>query len=159
MEGKRPKRLCQACRTRLQQTAHAALKLGAAADAPPPPICFQCYREELKRQTALKAAGELDTASEQRFQSALPFEPVDQPRLAALKAGRAIVRMASQSSDGRFVDRRRQAQIAARHALQTIDAGLRQQTSRVAHDRVFAAAVHAAELQLPESWLPFVCAR
>jgi hypothetical protein len=25
--------------------------------------------------------------------------------------------------------------------------------------RVFAAAVHAAELQLPESWLPFVVAR
>jgi hypothetical protein len=36
-------------------------------------------------------------------------------------------------------------------------AGLRQrQVPSEVRERVMAAAVHAAELQLPESWLPFV---
>jgi hypothetical protein len=69
---------------------------------------------------------------------------------------------------GRFMDRRRQAQIAARHAFQQIAASLRAPTApgpsspelrRREQERVVAAAFHAAELQLPESWLPFVVSR
>jgi hypothetical protein len=61
---------------------------------------------------------------------------------------------------GRFVDARRQAQIAARHALQAIVAGVTaRRLPAAAHDRAIASAVHAAELQLPESWLPFVISR
>jgi hypothetical protein len=71
-----------------------------------------------------------------------------------------------QSPAGRFEDKRRRAQIAARHALQRISAGLaaRDSSGRLiisADERRqhLAAAAHAAELQLPESWLPFVLAR
>lgn len=150
LEGRRPRRLCPSCRARLHQAAHTGRKPGAGEDRSRSPLCFRCYREDLDRQRALKAAGELDTATEPRFQFALPLEPVDQLRLAALKVERATARAAiSQSSTGRFIDRRREAQIAARHALQAIGEGLRAQQ----------AAVHAAELQLPESWLPFVVAR
>jgi hypothetical protein len=72
---------------------------------------------------------------------------------------------------GRFADKRRQAQIAARHALQTIAAGLRaRRVSSIGGtesgaaatrdaDRELAMAIHAAELQLPDAWLPFVVAR
>jgi hypothetical protein len=62
----------------------------------------------------------------------------------------------------RCVDRRRRAQIAARHALRPLSfqplpqpAGERTRTS----DRTLVAVMHAAELQLPESWLPFVVSR
>jgi hypothetical protein len=76
-----------------------------------------------------------------------------------LKADRAASRVTIHA-EARFADRRRQAQIAARHALQAIAAGLRnRQMARVEMDRAFADAIHAAELQLPESWLPFVVAR
>jgi hypothetical protein len=107
----------------------------------------------------LRAAGQLDTASEERFQVQLPFEPINVPRLATLKADRADARAASVIGIGRFVDKRRQAQIAARHALQTIASGLR--VRQLAGDNVHAMdmAIHAAELQLPESWLPFVVSR
>ena len=156
LEGRRPHVLCPACRAQL----HDAARLGAAP-ATRRLLCFQCYRAELNRERALLAAGRLDTASEARFQCVLPLEPVNTTRLAALKAARATARMAvrqvESSGAGRFEDRRRQAQIAARHALQAIGAGLG------AHDRqaavraqILAAAIHAAELQLPESWLPFV---
>jgi hypothetical protein len=115
-------------------------------------LCFQCYRAGLERDQQLRAAGQLDTASPERFQSQLPFEPVDVPRLAVLKAERANQRALGASMlDGtaRFADRRRQAQIAARHMLHALGAGLKA--------REFAA--HVAELQLPESWLPFVVSR
>jgi len=57
------------------------------------------------------------------------------------------------------VDRRRHAQIAARHALQAIAEGLkRHQAAEAERARSMAAAIHAAELQLPVSWLPFVVA-
>ena len=126
------------------------------------PLCFQCYRTELDRQRALKAAGELDTASDERFQTALPFEPVNRPRLDMLKAERGVSRDAM-AQGGRFADKRRQAQINARHALQRIASGLKAQPvaqhGNVEADRAWASAVHAAELQLPESWLPFVVSR
>ena len=148
LEGKRPKRLCPACRDRL---------IGKGPRPSKPALCFQCYRLDLDREKSLKAAGELNTASESRFQSALPFEPVNGTRLAMLKVERDAERVAMRASAGRFADRRHQAQIAARHALQSITAGLRAQQARVdARERVVAAAIHAAELQLPESWLAFV---
>jgi hypothetical protein len=148
LEGKRPRRLCQACRDRLS---------GKWQKPSRPALCFQCYRLELDREKALKAAGELDTASDARFQGALPLEPVNSGRLSMLKAERSAARSAMRAGDGRFVDRRRQAQIAARRALQAVAAGVRlQQAPADARERMMAAVVHAAELQLPESWLPFV---
>jgi hypothetical protein len=123
-------------------------------------LCFQCYRANLDRERAIRDAGRLDTASEERFQSQLPFEPVDKPRLEMLKVDRARAREAAVIGVGRFADKRRQAQIAARHALQTIAAGLRaRQVSKSDADRELAMAIHAAELQLPDAWVPFVVAR
>ena len=86
---------------------------------------FQCYRADLDRERALKAAGELDTASDARFQTQLPFEPVNRARLDALKADRAARARRCGQGIGQYVDKRRHAQIAARHALQAIAAGLR----------------------------------
>jgi hypothetical protein len=133
-------------------------------------LCFQCYRAEIDRTRALKAAGQLDTASAERFQTALPFEPVNRPRLEMLKAERSTARVSTlATSSGKFADRRRQAQIAARHALQRIAAGLAGspgspgsnvwKPTPADREREIAAAIHAAELQLPESWLPFVVSR
>jgi hypothetical protein len=57
-------------------------------------------------------------------------------------------------------DKRRRAQIAARHALQAIRSRVEgEQAAAALEAGVLAAAAHAAELQLPESWLPFVVAR
>ena len=82
------------------------------------------------------------------------------PRLEMLKADRATARLIVQSEFGRYADRRRRAQMAARHALQAIAAGLRaREAGTIERERVIAAAIHAAELQLPESWLPFVVSR
>jgi hypothetical protein len=175
LEGPRPKALCPACRDLLRRGVRPAATL-----------CFACHRAELARDRALKAAGELDTASEARFQSVLPLEPVNQSRLVRLQAERETARVADRAGTGVYVDKRRQAQIAARHALQQIGAGLRQRAlaaavsgdgrsasrssspvgtpaaraeSRVAHSADMWAAIHAAELQLPETWLPFVTAR
>src|SRR3954466_4590600 len=78
LEGKRPRALCASCRTRAQRAAEAETPSGT------PALCFQCYRLELQRTRKIKPAGELDTASEARFQSALPFEPVNASRLARL---------------------------------------------------------------------------
>ena len=131
---------CAACRAR-----------GGAPESRAP-LCFQCYRAELDRERALKAAGQLDTASDERFQSTLPFEPIDMPRLQMLRLERAAERAALQMGAGRYVDKRRQAQIAARHALQQIAAGVQARGATL-------AAIHAAELQLPEAWIPFVVSR
>lgn len=155
LEGKRPKVLCPSCRAQLKRIAAEGHATGR-----PGPLCFQCYRAELEREKTLRAAGELDTASVERFQSSLPFEPVNRPRLNGLKADRAATRAAQYAGIGQYTDRRRQAQIAARHALQSIAASaLARRLAPEQHERVMAIAVHAAELQLPESWLPFVMAR
>jgi hypothetical protein len=129
-------------------------------------LCFQCYRAELDRNQALKAAGQLNTASEERFQSALPFEPINYARLERLRADRLAARATFQAGAGQFVARGRRAQIAARHALQRIAAGLQARdasgqpvTSELERRESLAAAAHAAELQLPDSWLPFVVSR
>ena len=155
LEGKRPKVLCAACRDQLKRVAASARYKGAART-----LCFQCYRAELDRDRALIAAGDLDTASDERFQSALPFEPVNRPRLDMLKAERAAARAVRRAGVEPYTDRRRQAQIAARHALQAIAAGLKtRQLAPSDCERVLASALHAAELQLPEAWLPFVTSR
>lgn len=135
LEGKRPTRLCGPCRMRKA--------IGAERKA----VCFECYKADTRRQRAFEAAATLDTGSDARFQFGLPFEAVDRPRLARLKAARAESRRQLRAGAGRFVDRRRQAQIAARHALQQLGAGLQ------------SYGLRAAELQLPEAWLPFVTAR
>jgi hypothetical protein len=87
--------------------------------------------------------------------------------LERLRAERATAHAQLSAGAGRFVLKQRQAQMAARHALQRIAAaafgvpGGSQCTvgTTAADARIFAAAVHAAELQLPESWLPFVAAQ
>jgi hypothetical protein len=158
LEAPRPRALCSACRERIKQAAVSGA--GLSGDVRHKPICFGCYRAELTRERALKAAGQLDTASEARFQCSLPFEPVNRERLDQLRLKRDAARTAERAGIGRFVDKRRQAQIAARHALQGIAEGLRARGVMVPerHPRS-AAAVHAAELQLPEAWIPYVVSR
>ncbi len=160
LEGKRPKALCPACREALKREAAARMPVRRSPHAARP-LCFACYRAELDRQKAIAAAGRLDTASDARFQFQLPFEPVDQPRLERLKAERRDERAAAHATPiGPYVDRRRRAQIEARHALQRIAAGLSAQAlAKADRDRVMASVFHAAELQLPESWMPFVVSR
>ena len=161
LQGTRPKALCPACRERLlRAAAHSPSPAWNVTELRRGPLCFQCYRADLDRERALEAAGRLDTASDARFQTTLPFEAVNKPRLEMLKVERTAARVTGQAGLGRFVDKRRQAQIAARHALQTIVAGL---TARRAapseRSAAMATVIHAAELQLPESWLPFVVSR
>jgi hypothetical protein len=171
LEGKRPKALCPTCREALTRVASGLSKLSS----PSRPLCFQCYRADLERERALKAAGELDTSTDARFQSQLPFEPVDRARLEMLKAERSGARASTVQGIGQHADKRRRAQIAARHALLQIAAGLPARGSSALDDlngggkarhlapaiqaEVMAAAAHAAELQLPEAWLPFVVSR
>lgn len=162
LEGKRPKALCPTCREALRREALVP------SGAPRPsgrsrPLCFQCYRAELDRERAIEAAGNLNTASEARFQCQLPLEPVNTARLATLKVERAESRAAASVGIGQYVDKRRHAQIAARHALQAIANGLAARRLMPATSpeaaRTMDAVIHAAELQLPESWLPFVVSR
>jgi hypothetical protein len=156
LEGKRPKAMCAACREALKREGSGSV----GRSSPSRPLCFQCYRAELDRDRALQAAGELDTATDARFQSQLPFEPVNRGRLETLKAERSEARRSAVQGLGQYVDKRRRAQIAARHALQQIAAGLEaRQLAPAIHAEAMAAAAHAAELQLPEAWLPFVVSR
>ena len=61
---------------------------------------------------------------------------------------------------GQYADSRRRAQIQARHAMQTIAAGLQARRRTPADQaQTMASAIHAAELQLPEAWLPYVVTR
>ena len=123
-------------------------------------LCFQCFRAGLDRDRALKAAGELDTATDGRFQFVLPLEPIDQARLSMLKGDRAVARAEARQGAGELVDRRRRAQIEARHVLHGVFAGLRsRQLPASLRESQSASATHAAELQLPDAWLPFVVSR
>jgi hypothetical protein len=153
LEGRRPKVMCRACRDRASRSGT---------------LCFQCYRAELDRERALKRAGELDTASEARFQCSLPFEPVNHARLERLRIERTQARRAwLQTASGAFAERQRRAQIAARHAVQLAASESMSAASSVnpvnpvnlVNPVKFDMAVHAAELQLPEAWLPFVVSR
>lgn len=155
LEGKRPKALCSQCRERLRRAS-----AGPAVRQRPNGLCFQCYRAELEREKAFKGAGEFAEASADRFQAGLPFEPVNLPRLEMLKAERVAHLHTMREGTGRFVHKRRQAQISARHALQRIAAGLKAcQLPATERERSMADAIHAAELQFPEAWLPFVVSR
>jgi hypothetical protein len=151
LEGRRPKTLCGPCRVR------------KAAGAPPRAICFECFRADRRRDAALEAATAFESSTEARFQDGLPFEPINLPRLQRLKAERLAVRRQASLGIGQYGDRRRHAQIAARHALQRIAAGLASRQfdpvvrARVERDEL--DAIHAAELQLPDAWLSFVVAR
>ena len=108
------------------------------------------------RSRACRPLGNLDTSSVERFQYQLPFEPVDRARLARLKAERAGVRASTPSYEAR----RRHAQIDARHALgRSPRVSARADWQPAIAIARFFEAVHAAELQLPEAWLPFVVAR
>jgi hypothetical protein len=114
----------------------------------------------MRRERAAAAAPDPDSAFGARFQTQLPFEPVNRSRLEGLRAVRAEERTAAVAGPRRFEHRRRQAQMAARHALHGAMAGVRRRGTVTPEEaRAFAAAVHAAELQLPESWLPFVVSR
>jgi hypothetical protein len=115
-------------------------------------LCFDCYRVDLERTRALQAAGELDTASETRFQSQRPFEPVNQSRLRMLKAQWSEARAAASRGIGQFVDKQHHAQIEARHVLQAITASFK--ARQIA--QAMASATHAAESDM---WLPFVASR
>lgn len=156
LEAPRPKALCASCR---ENRALGAATAGRQA------LCFQCYRAELEKNRKLKAAAELDTASEERFQTSLPFEPVNAARLARLKTERQDARTQARKGAGHYIERRRKAQIEARHQLARIFQGLKSRrlvdapNAACARQQAVAAATRAAELQLPESWLPFVVAR
>lgn len=164
LEGQRPRAQCPSCRSR----ARGEEGQGAAAVPPTKPaLCFQCYRTEMEKNRKIKAAAELDTASEARFQAALPFEPVDAPRLQRLKAERQVAREQAREGAGLYVERRRKAQIEARHTLARIIQGLRERRmvdlpaakAPGAQVAPAGAVALASGLELPESWLPFVAAR
>src|SRR6266576_849630 len=89
LQAPRPTVLCRTCREKLQARAMNPANLLNQ------PLCFACYRASIERARALKAAGELDTATEARFQSALPFEPVNHSRLERLRTERATSRVAA----------------------------------------------------------------
>ena len=156
LEGMRPRVLCLDCRQRLLREA-SEKRPGAGSPGRRRSLCFQCYRAERDRERALRAAGHLETASEARFQTTLPFEPVDRARLAALKTERLVAR--STAANG-LAERRGRAQIAARRALRMADARLRRSDlPPLTRQHLISAVWHGAELQLPESWLPFVVSR
>src|SRR4029453_11629141 len=121
LEGRRPKALCRACRARLHRAG-----LDRSAALPKAfPLCFQCYRAELEREKALKAAGQLETASEARFQFTLPLDPVNKSRLQALRMVRGNEGAVLHRGIGRFAEQRHRAQIRARHMLRVAEEGLR----------------------------------
>jgi hypothetical protein len=155
LEGKRPRTLCAACREKLQRAA-AEPRRSRSSRLASRTLCFQCYRADLERERAMRAAGELHTASDERFQFQLPLEPVNRPRLQMLKTERAEARTARPIHE----DKRRRAQIDARHALRHLADGLHARSlPAIDRERVIVQAVHAAELQLPDAWLPFVVSR
>ena len=189
LEGERPRLRCPACRQRLNHKGPGVTTGSSfETTLRSAPLCFQCYRADLDRKRAFAAAGQAPAVSPEHFQYVLPLEPVNRARLAMLKAERrsepgfpmrpglqgagaprlaglatelrgagapGVARMDRGRPDSsphraadldRLAARRRHAQLAARRALQSIAAA-------------GPLAVHAAELQLPESWLPFVLAR
>jgi hypothetical protein len=176
LEGRRPKVMCPSCRETLRALARrrADRSRGGEPDAVAPTLarssgerkrtlCFECYRTDLARERAVRSivskltsadgVGSAGWDEDARLQAQLPFEVVDRTRLGRLRAERARARRTAGVGTARFVDKRRHAQIAARHALQRIAEGLQPRTAAAGD------ALHAAELQLPEAWLPFVGAR
>jgi hypothetical protein len=161
LEGQPPRLRCSSCRERTRGSWRSWRAIGRSArDGSRKPLCFQCYRGELDRKRTLAAARALDTASEARFATIRPFEPVDRTRLVLLKAERATARGSANSGAARFASQRRQAQIAARRAVEPRADGLK--GGRWPADVVQSGDCRlagAAELQFPASWLPFVISR
>ena len=93
LEGARTRARCPTCRARTGRDT------AAAGGAGKPALCFQCYRADIDKNRKLKAAAELDTASDARFQCTLPFEPVNASRLARL--GRACWSTRTRPSPGK----------------------------------------------------------
>jgi hypothetical protein len=74
-----------------------------------------------------------------------------------LRVERVAARVAAQAGPERFENRVHQAQIASRRVLQALGQRLEVRgTERGERERLMASAAHAAELQLPDSWLPDV---
>lgn len=123
-------------------------------------LCFQCYQPRPEPRQR-RQPHYFDGTQDERLQASLPLEPVDIPRLDRLRQERAAARAADSGGRGQYADRRRRAQIEARHALQRILAGVTLRPVPVmSGERAPAAdALHAAELQLPDAWLPFVVSR
>jgi hypothetical protein len=164
LEGQPPRVLCPACRDAVNRVGTARRAAASSRVGPPEggarqarTLCFACYRANLDRNLALRATADVP-ASEAHFQSQLPFEPINAPRLETLKVERLQARVLEAYGAGRFAGRRREAQIAARRALHSLAAKSKESQPAV-FPRATGAAVHAAELQFPESWLPFVVAR
>ena len=156
LQGKRPNALCPACR--------GPPSRGRAGSGPRPPrvtpLCFQCYRADLDRERALVAAGRTRHGLGGALSGVLPLEPVNRPRLAALKAARTAAR-AGRVHGWRPI-RGQSAPGANRRAPRAAGDWRRRaahESRPAVHGQVMAAAIHAAELQLPESWLPFVVSR
>ncbi len=152
LEAPRPRVLCPDCRRQLQSRVNGRVTAAPADKA----LCFQCYRTALERDKAIAAAANLDTGSAERFQVSLPLEPVNHARLARLKVERQEARRI-QAVASPYVDRRRRAQINARHALQGLAAGLRAYREKQEQRRV--AAIRTGEMMLPDAWLPFAASR
>jgi hypothetical protein len=123
LEQTGPKAMCPSCREALKREAAIYGLSGASRRSRL--LCFDCYCADIERTRTFKAAGELNTASEARFQSQLPFEPVNRSRLGMLKTERSESRTAASRGIGQFVGKQRHAQIEARHALQAIAASLK----------------------------------
>ena len=181
LEGLRPRPRCPACRQLPPDRAShssAAVEPGrpgtlepssAAVTGRTRPLCFQCYRLALTHERALKAAAEFTGASDERFHLARPFEPVNASRLTTLKIARERARAAAKEGPGACIERRRQGQIAARHALARLAEGLGtvsvghgpggRATHESAADVRASATQFQKSFQFPESWLPFVVSR
>ena len=156
LEGAADTALCPACRL--------AARDQATGEARCPALCFQCFRLGVERNRKLREAGDLNTASEARFQTSLPFEPVNHARLTRLKAERQQARTMAREGVGVYIEKRRRAQVEARHALVTIFQGLKQRRLTSASEWVTTRSTcpvppNASDLQLPASWLPFVAAQ
>jgi hypothetical protein len=155
LEERRPQAPCPSCREALKREAATYGPSGRRSRL----LCFDCCRADLERTRAFKAAGELDTASEARFQSQLPFEPVNRSRLEMFKAERSELRAAASRGIGQYVDRQHHAQIEARHALQAIAGSLKdRQLAPAVQVRAMPSVIHA-ELQLHDVLLPFAVSR
>jgi hypothetical protein len=160
LEGSRPRVLCPDCRGRLHRAVASRRPEVVAAT-----LCFQCYRLDLDRTRQLARAAGLDTASEDRFQTTLPFQPVNRSRLARLTREREAARLAARRGIGAYVEKRRRAQIEARNQLGRVlleikhrrHGGVQPLGGAPAPEEHRSRMLHA-DLPLPESWLPFVSA-
>ncbi len=149
LEVPRPRARCAACRVASQRLARAS----GVADGRP--ACLACYRADVARTWALKAAAQFDTATLGRFQEALPFAPVNRPRLDRLRAARLAARRDAGAA-ARYADRRRSAQLAARLALQRLGEGLRGRRLDASQLGNTVSRVGPSTMPVTASWLPLV---